>query len=70
MTNTRRRLERADLTDSQKLHARACFHEAGHAVVCAMLGGEIDTAVVSNGRVTGCKGSPPSSTALTPSTPE
>lgn len=53
---SRRPLTRADLTDREKLHLRACVHEAGHAVVGAMLGADIRAAVVSNGKVTGLHG--------------
>ncbi|OBB21318.1 hypothetical protein A5761_03045 [Mycolicibacterium setense] len=52
----KRPLTLADLTDGEKLHLRACIHEAGHAVVGAMLGGEISTALVSNSRVNGLEG--------------
>lgn len=57
MTKTAKRpLTYADLTDAEKLHLRACVHEAGHAVVGAMLGGEINTAVVSYSKVNGLEG--------------
>ncbi|KWX25721.1 hypothetical protein AFM11_05175 [Mycolicibacterium wolinskyi] len=46
----------SDLGDDEKLHLRACVHEAGHAVVGAMLGGEIHAAVVSNSKVDGLQG--------------
>lgn len=60
-TKTRREgrrppLTRADLTDGQRRHLAACVHEAGHAVACAMLGGEIRSAVVTNGKVSGLQG--------------
>ncbi|BBZ64515.1 hypothetical protein [Mycolicibacterium monacense] len=57
MTTKKRRLTRADLTDRERRHLAACVHEAGHAVACAMLGGEIHSAVVSNGRIFGLQGS-------------
>lgn len=53
----RRPLTRADLTDRERQHLAACVHEAGHAVACAMLGGEVRSAVVSNGRIFGLQGS-------------
>lgn len=56
MTAKKRRLTRADLTDRERRHLAACVHEAGHAVACAMLGGEINTAAVSNGRIFGVEG--------------
>lgn len=57
MTQTAKRpLTRADLTPREKLHLRACIHEAGHAVVGAMLGGEIHSAIVTNTRLSGVKG--------------
>ena len=50
MTHTKTRREgrrspltRANLTDGERRHLAACVHEAGHSVVCAMLGGEIRT---------------------------
>lgn len=56
-TKTRGRpLTRADLTDRERRHLAACVHEAGHAVACAMLGGEVASAVVSNSRVFGVQG--------------
>ncbi|VBA56230.1 hypothetical protein [Mycobacterium attenuatum] len=56
MTKTRPPLTWADLTDGEMLHLRACVHEAGHAVVGAVLGGEIGTAIVSDSRVNGLEG--------------
>ena len=63
MTHTKTRREgrrspltRANLTDGERRHLAACVHEAGHSVVCAMLGGEIRSAVVSNGRIFGVEG--------------
>ncbi|KZS70060.1 hypothetical protein A4G26_25810 [Mycobacterium kansasii] len=55
-TKARRPLTRADLTDGERRHLAACVHEAGHAVACAMLGGEIRSAVVTNGKVSGLHG--------------
>ncbi len=55
-TKAKRPLTRADLTDGQRRHLAACVHEAGHAVACAMLGGEIRSAVVSSGKVFGLHG--------------
>lgn len=52
----RRPLTLGDLTDRERAHIAACFHEAGHAVTCAMLGGEIHSAVVADSRVTGLQG--------------
>ncbi|KZS74744.1 hypothetical protein A4G26_22945 [Mycobacterium kansasii] len=56
-TKARRALTRADLTYRERRHLAACVHEAGHAVACAMLGGEIHSAVVSDGRIFGLQGS-------------
>lgn len=56
MTKAKRPLTRADLTDRERRHLAACVHEAGHAVACAMLGGEVGSAVVSDSRVFGVKG--------------
>lgn len=56
MTTKKRRLTRADLTDRERRHLAACVHEAGHAVACAMLGGEVASAVVTNGRMFGVEG--------------
>ncbi len=55
-TKTRRPVTRANLTDGERRHLAACVHEAGHAVACAMLGGEVRSAVVSNGRIFGLQG--------------
>lgn len=55
MTKTRR-LTRADLTDREQRHLAACVHEAGHAVACAILGGEVASAVVTNGKMFGVEG--------------
>src|SRR6476469_9067462 len=55
-TKARQPLTRADLTDGERQHLAACVHEAGHAVACAMLGGEIRSAVVTNGKVSGLQG--------------
>lgn len=55
-TKTKRPLTRADLTDRERRHLAACVHEAGHAVACAVLGGEVGSAVVSNSRVFGVEG--------------
>lgn len=41
-----RRLTIADLTPAEFDHAALCFHEAGHAVVGTVLGGEVSTAAV------------------------
>ncbi len=56
MTETRRPFTWADLTDRERRHLAACVHEAGHAVACAMLGGEVASAVVTNSRMFGVEG--------------
>ncbi len=55
-TKGKRPLTRADLTDRERRHLAACVHEAGHAVACAMLGGEIRSAVVTNSKLFGLQG--------------
>jgi hypothetical protein len=39
-------LTRADFTDRERELADTCFHEAGHAVACTVLGGRIAGAVI------------------------
>lgn len=52
----RRPLTLADLTDAERAELACCCHEAGHAVAATVLGGEIRTAFVGGGRVTGLQG--------------
>jgi hypothetical protein len=52
-----RKLEWSDLTDAELRRVRTCFHEAGHAVAGVLHGGELRTALVAGGRVTGLQGS-------------
>ncbi|ETZ52573.1 hypothetical protein [Mycobacterium avium] len=56
MTNTRRPLTWADLTDHDKMSLRIAVHESSHAVAGALLGGVVRSAVMTDSRVWGVNG--------------
>lgn len=56
MTNTRRPLTWADLTDRDKMSLRIAVHESSHAVAGALLGGVVRSAVMTDSRVWGVNG--------------
>ena len=56
MTNTRRPLTWADLTDHDKTSLRIAVHESSHAVAGALLGGVVRSAVMTDSRVWGVNG--------------
>ncbi|MFT9527255.1 hypothetical protein ACM0AU_22405 [Mycobacteroides abscessus subsp. abscessus] len=56
MTNTRRPLTWADLTDRDKMGLRIAVHESSHAIAGALLGGIVRSSVMTNSRVWGVDG--------------